>query len=145
MEPTLNCAKPAPGCLGTADDHVLVQPGKPVKRGDIVAFKAPSKAAVDCAMIMGGVYLKRVVGLPGDTVHEDGQGFIHINGKRPSEPYVPPEARRQDALHGHTWHVAKGGYFLMGDNRPMSCDSRTWGSVPQHKIIGPVVKIIHMH
>src|SRR5262245_45203588 len=65
MEPTLNCAKPGMGCLGTADDHVLVQPGKTVKRGDIVVFRAPSKAALMCAQ--SGDFIKRVIGLPGET------------------------------------------------------------------------------
>lgn len=144
MEPTLNCGKPAPGCLGTADDHVLIQPGKSVKRGDIVVFRAPSKAAEGCGM--SGVFIKRVIGLPGDTVHEDGQGFIDINGKRLTESYVSRQGRIADSMHfAQSWHVPPGEYFLLGDNRGFSCDSRSWGSVPQSNIIGPVVKIIHMH
>ena len=56
MEPTLHCAKPAPGCLGTADDRVVVQPGEKLKRGDIVVFRTPPEAAVRCGE--GGLFVK---------------------------------------------------------------------------------------
>src|SRR5580658_7412349 len=78
MEPTLNCARPAPGCLASGglfdgSDRVLACRicytfGSP-HRGDIVVFKAPPEAAVRCGE--GGVYVKRLIGLPGDTVYED--------------------------------------------------------------------------
>jgi signal peptidase I len=144
MEPTLHCKRgpAAPGCLGTADDHVLVQPGKAVKRGDIVVFTTPQEAAVKCGE--GGTFVKRLIGLPGDTVHEDANGFIDIDGKRLAEPYMSAPRRLADFTHfNETWHVPKGGYFMLGDNRSESCDSRTWGSVPPKNVIGPVVKIIH--
>src|SRR4051812_1022579 len=94
MEPTIDCAKPMPGCLGAADDHVLVQVGKHVKRGDIIAFQTPPKAASACGE--GGIFLKRIVGLPGEAVSEDKHGFIAINGKRLTEPYVSARARAFD-------------------------------------------------
>jgi signal peptidase I len=143
MEPTLHCAKgPAfPGCLGKADDRVLVDSGRHVGRGDILVFRTPPEAAVKCGE--GGVFVKRVIGLPGDTVHEDANGFIDIDGKRLAEPYLSAPRRLADSQHfGETWHVPQGEYFMLGDNRPESCDSRVWGSVPAHDVIGPVVKII---
>src|SRR5262249_19493416 len=143
MEPTLHCAKPGLGCLGTADDLVQVQPGKTLTRKDIVAYKAPSNAAATCAAMIGVVFIKRVIGLPGETVHEENQGFFDINGKRLSEQYLSAPRRLADTMHfDQTWHVPKGVYFLVGDNRAFSCDSRTWGPVPARNVIGPAVKII---
>ena len=88
MEPTLNCAKgPAnPGCLGDSSDRVLacricLDFGSP-SRGDIVVFNTPKGVADKCGE--GGTFVKRVIGLPGDTVHEDGKGFISI--KKPNTP-----------------------------------------------------------
>lgn len=141
MEPTLDCAKGPPGCLGAADDHVVVQLGAKVRRGDIIVFKAPPKTAVECGE--GGLFVKRVIGLPGETVHEDAHGLIDINGHRLSEPYVERASRLSDSLHfGKTWRVPAGAYFALGDNRSQSCDSRIWGGVPKKNVVGPVVKII---
>ncbi len=79
MEPNLNCAKgPAnPGCLGDSSDRVLacricLDFGRNPSRGDIVVFNTPSEAALKCGE--GGTFVKRVIGLPGDTVHEDNHG-----------------------------------------------------------------------
>ena len=149
MEPTLNCAKgPAsPGCLGNSSDRVLacricLDFGSP-SRGDIVVFNTPTEAALKCGE--GGTFVKRVVGLPGETVHENDKGFISI--KKPDtpefvrlkEPYLPASNRLADSQHfGQTWTVPPGSYFMMGDNRAQSCDSRTWGAVPRDKLIGIV-------
>jgi signal peptidase I len=149
MEPTLNCAKgPAnPGCLGNSSDRVLacricLAFGAP-SRGDIVVFNTPRKAANDCGE--GGTFVKRVIGLPGETVHEDNKGFILI--KKPGsaefvklkEPYIPAQSRLADSNHfGQSWTVPPDEYFMMGDNRSQSCDSRTWGAVPRNKLIGTV-------
>jgi signal peptidase I len=149
MEKTLNCAKgPAnPGCLGDSSDRVLacricLDFGSP-SRGDIVVFNTPSEAALKCGE--GGTFVKRVIGLPGETVHENGKGFILVKKpgskafERLDEPYVSAQYRLADSAHfGGTWHVPAGQYFMMGDNRSQSCDSRTWGSVPRNKLIGIV-------
>jgi len=147
MEPTLNCAKPSTGCLGDSSDRVLAcricLDFGPPSRGDIVVFNTPTEAALKCGE--GGTFVKRVIGLPGETVREDDNGFISIRGpdsktwEMLKEPYLSAQAREQDSGHfGQTWHVRQGEYFMMGDNRAQSCDSRTWGSVPRNKLIGTV-------
>jgi signal peptidase I len=150
MEHTLHCARPADGCLASTSDRVLVNRlayvfGSP-ERGQIVVFKAPA-AANDCGQgDAGETFVKRLIGLPGETVREDEHGFIWI--RRPhasawtelSEPYVSSEARLGDSsYHGRIWQVPQGAYFMLGDNRDHSCDSRTWGFVPRSSLIGPVI------
>jgi signal peptidase I len=149
MEPTLHCARPAPGCEAHFSDRVLanrfIYHFRNPKRGEIVVFNTPivngvNVARQDCGA--GGTFVKRIVGLPGDTIHEDSQAFIWVNGKRLTEPYVQAFRRAQDVeFRNHTWHVPPGSYFMMGDNRGQSCDSRKWGPVPKHDLIGKVVFI----
>ena len=150
MEPNLNCAKGPtnPGCLGDSSDRVLacricLDFGRNPSRGDIVVFNTPSEAALKCGE--GGTFVKRVIGLPGDTVKEDDHGFIWIRGPgekrfvKLKESYISAQDRLADSSHfGITRHVPEGRYFMMGDNRSQSCDSRTWGSVPRNKLIGIV-------
>jgi signal peptidase I len=138
MEPTIHCGRPAPGCLARKPDrvraHVLAK-GDAVRRGDIVVFRTPSAARVRCGA--GGLYIKRVIGLPGEVVR-DRRGVISVAGRVLDEPYV--RDRGSDAVEG-TWRVPRGAYFVLGDNRPSSCDSRVWGSLPRRNLIGRVVEI----
>ena len=148
MEPALNCAKPGSGCLGNSSDRVLacricLAFGRNPSRGDIVVFNTPRAAAADCGE--GGTFVKRVIGLPGETVKEDDKGFIWIRGPNSrqyvklNEPYLTTQNRLADSKDfGRFWRVPQGEYFMMGDNRGQSCDSRTWGSVPRNKLIGTV-------
>ena len=139
MEPTLHCAQPQPGCLASYSDRVLanrfIYHFRDPHRGDIVVFNTPAKALEACGA--GGTFVKRIIGLPGDTVEERG-GTVLINGERLDEPYVPANERddRTDS-----WKVPEGSYFMMGDNRSQSCDSREWGSVPRDDLIGPVFSV----
>src|ERR1700760_2009156 len=138
MEPTLHCARPALGCEAHFSDRVLAcricyDIGSP-KRGDIVVFNTPPKAAQICGS--GGVFVKRLIGLPGDTWQEK-DGSIYINGKKLDESYIKPNFRGDESMPKIT--IPPGQYFMMGDNRIGSCDSRRWGTVPRHDLIGKVV------
>jgi signal peptidase I len=146
MEPTLHCARPGIGCEAAMSDRVLAcrlcyELGSP-SRGDIVVFTAPPTAKTRCGE--AGTYVKRLIGLPGDTVHEDAHGYVWVNGRKLNEPYVQPERRANDirdnpGYMNQTWHVPAGHYFFMGDNRGGSCDSRAWGSVARGSLIGKVI------
>lgn len=105
-------------------DHLSYVFGE-VQRGDIVVLKYPLDPSVD--------YIKRVVGLPGDdVVLEDGE--VWVNGQRIEEPYVT----QADPFARVRVHVKPAHYFVLGDNRPRSCDSRDFGLVPQDYIRGRV-------
>jgi signal peptidase I len=137
MEPTLHCAVPELGCQAARSDRVLanrfayrfIDP----ERGDIVVFRTPPEAAEVCPG-PGGVFVKRLVGEPGDTVEiRDGQ--LYLNQEPLPEPYV--NAGEVGENFGPVT-VTEGEYFMMGDNRLQSCDSREWGTVPRDNLIGPV-------
>jgi signal peptidase I len=143
MEPTLHCALPGVQCLAkgglfSGSDRVLAcricytlwSP----KRGDIVVFNTPPRALVACGT--GGVYVKRLIGLPGDLWAEK-NGDVYINGKKLDEPYLKPGYRDQYTYPPQK--IPAGHYFMMGDNRVGSCDSRKWGTVPRKNLIGKVV------
>ena len=150
MEPCLQCARPATGCTGSTSDRVLVNRlaydfGTP-QRGQIVVFTAPAGANTCGAGDGGTTFVKRLIGLPGETVREDAKGFIWIRAgdaktwTKLSEPYVSRAARRDDSTDfDRTWRVPQGEYFMLGDNRGSSCDSRRWGAVPRSSLVGPVI------
>jgi signal peptidase I len=138
MEPTLHCARPDIGCESRFSDRVLAcrfcyRLFSP-KRGDIVVFKPP-EPATENACGAGGTFVKRLIGLPGETLEEK-TGYIYIDGKRLDEPYIKP-GRRDKRNYGPI-DIPKGMYFMMGDNRAASCDSRSWGTVPRSNLIGKV-------
>jgi signal peptidase I len=137
MEPTLHCARPGVACLGVAADRIITRPysaGKP-RRGEIVAFTTPPLALVRCGA--GGTFIKRVIGLPGETF-EERNGFVYINGRRIKEPYVKADERDSRSMRVR---VPSGRYFVVGDNRSASCDSRSWGTVPTANIIGRAIAV----
>jgi signal peptidase I len=137
MEPTLHCARPAPGCEARFSDRVLanrfIYRFRKPKRGEIIVFKTPPEAKQRCGA--GGTFVKRLIGLPGETVSER-DGIVYINGQQLEEPYIQPA--RRDHESPREWQVPKGDYFFMGDNRSQSCDSRVWGPVPRQNLIGEV-------
>jgi signal peptidase I len=136
MEPTLHCAQPANGCTADRSDRVLanrfILRFREPRRGDILVFQTPAKARRRCGT--SGVFVKRVVGLPGETVSER-DGRIFIDGEPLREPYV---RRDRASVSSGGWTVPRGHYFMLGDNRANSCDSRAWGAVPRSSIVGPV-------
>ncbi len=141
MEATLHCARPAPGCESRFSDRVLanrfIYHVQDPARGDVVVFETPPAAKAKCGA--GGTFVKRIVGLPGETVQmrlRRGAAFVYINGRRLDEPYI--EHDRRDIGPEEKFKVPLGHYFVMGDNRSQSCDSRVWGSVPEDNLIGKV-------
>jgi signal peptidase I len=140
MEPTLHCGRPGNGCLARWSDRVLanrfIYRFRDPRRGEIVVFETPKAAQVQCGA--GGTFVKRMVGLPGDKISEHADGILFVNGKRLNEPYINPERRLQSGHAGESWTVPKDRYFMVGDNRGQSCDSRVWGAVPRDNLIGPV-------
>lgn len=132
--------------------------GEP-QRGDIMVFRYPQKPTVN--------FIKRVVGLPGDDIRYENKR-IFINGEVVEQEYVaqlPPNrpAYRiynenlggtgheihidlsRPALPSKQWTVPEGHYFVMGDNRDHSSDSRVWGFVPENNIVGKAFAVwMHM-
>jgi signal peptidase I len=143
MEPTLHCGRPTNGCEASSSDRVLanrvIYHFRDPRRKEIVVFNAPPRAAVECE---SGVYVKRIIGLPGDRWEERG-GYVYIDGKRLDEPYVRPDRRDHETMQlssilpGATV-IPKDKYLMMGDNRSQSCDSRRWGLVSRSELIGEV-------
>jgi signal peptidase I len=98
------------------------------QRGDIIVFRSPGQADKD--------FIKRVIGLPGETLYADERGRVWA--KPPGEPAIRLE---EPYLDGETTsmervQVPDGYYFMMGDNRENSADSRTWGPEPEDQILG---------
>lgn len=98
------------------------------RRGDIVVA-SPKMRGPRAEMPV----IKRVVGMPGDTL-EIQNGFVYINGKPLTEPYV----KQREASNYPALRLDPDEYFLMGDNRAHSGDSRLWGPVPHQNIVGKV-------
>ncbi len=141
MEPTLHCARPAPGCEARFSDRVLANRFifhfRDPHRGDVIVFETPPAAKKKCGA--GGTFVKRIIGLPNERVQvrlRRGAAYVFIDGKRLDEPYI--EHDRRDIGPEETFRVPAASYFVMGDNRSQSCDSRVWGSVPRNNIIGKV-------
>jgi len=110
-------------------DRILVEPWSyvltGVERGDVVVMRYPLDPTVD--------YIKRVIGLPGDLVTLAG-GHVWVNGELLSEPYIA--ASDPDCYLSA--RVREGHYFVLGDNRPRSSDSREFGQVPSDYVRGRV-------
>ena len=99
-----------------------------IEHGDMVVFwypRDPSKS-----------YIKRVIGIPGDRVSID-RGTVSVNGVVLQESYVPPEYHDQQSMAPMV--VQPDEFFVLGDHRSSSNDSRAWGTVPRHYIYGKAV------
>jgi signal peptidase I len=122
-------------------DRVLVQKAfftwHDVREGDIVVFTHPP---LDNCPPAEGDLVKRVIALPGQTIYSSGNS-IYVNGRLLAEPYLPkydplgpPIASRQ-----HPYRVPPGEFYVLGDNRADSCDSRYWGPIKGSTIVGKVI------
>lgn len=107
--------------------------------GDIIVFKRPP--AEHCGGAPVPDLVKRVVGLPGQTVSAHG-GQVYITGKLLKEPWLPKHDTHIYTTMTQRYTVPKGDYFVMGDNRIDSCDSRMWGPVKGSYIVGQVFLIL---
>ena len=118
-----------------------VLPVRDIERGDVVVFKYPDEPERD--------FIKRVIGLPGDTL-ELRNKKVYVNGQGLDEPYVhflEPASQAQEVTsfdvrerYGPV-RVPDGQYFVMGDNRDNSQDSRYWGFLPRHYVKGRALMI----
>jgi len=106
-------------------------PLRPIERGDLVVFRHPDEPERD--------FIKRVIGLPGETI-EMRAGYVYVDGARLDEPYVNPLYRAADAFPKQ--RIPAGEYFLLGDHRNDSADSRVWGNVPERLIKGRAILIL---
>ncbi len=127
-------------------DRILVQKaffsGHDVREGDIVVFSHPPLD--HCGGSQEGDLVKRVIALPGQTIYSSGNS-IYVNGRLLAEPYLPrydplgPPI--PDASSRHPYRVPAGEFYLLGDNRADSCDSRYWGPIEGASIVGKVVLV----
>jgi signal peptidase I len=136
MEPTLNI-----------NDRILVDKLAydlhGIHRGDIVVFSTPRNE--DCAGPPVADLVKRVIGLPGETISLSG-GHVYIDGKELAQPWLTAAAKRgtfpgpssEPYSLNHPYTVPSGDVYMMGDNRAESCDSRYWGPIPESTIVGKV-------
>jgi signal peptidase I len=131
---------PSPSMVPTLEvgDRILVQKlffsPSDLHTGDIIVFHGPAADAI-CGPAEDDL-VKRVIGLPGETVSSVGN-TVYINNKPLREPWLSKNEQLGKPIT--TQKVPPGEYFVMGDNRPVSCDSRYWGDVPAQSIIGKVI------
>ena len=98
------------------------------QRGDVIVLRAPVASEGD--------FIKRVIGLPGDTI-EIIKGAVYVNGVKLNEPYV----KDSFTYTFEKTSIPEGYYFVLGDNRDVSNDSHRWGPLPRSNIIGKVFVI----
>lgn len=99
----------------------------PPARGDVVVFKAPPNPSLD--------YIKRVIGLPGDVITIK-DTTVYVNGQALTEPYVQPSNQGNPYPSFTNRVIPPNTYFVLGDNRNGSSDSRDWGCLPRANVIG---------
>lgn len=118
-------------------DKVSYRTGNP-HRGDVIVFHSPPQA--ECPEGTGCDFIKRVIGLPGESiqVHDN---HIYINGQPLTEPYIPKDFETNAGLATKNKTIVLGPdeFFVCGDNRPYSSDSRSWGPIHKNEIVGKAI------
>jgi signal peptidase I len=142
---------PSPSMVPTiqVNDRIIVQKAffnwHDVRQGEIVVFTEPPLADAVCGGTDDGNDLvKRVIALPGQTIYSSGSN-IYVDGKLLSEPYLPKNDTLgkpiPDASEQHPYKVPAGEFYMMGDNRAISCDSRFWGPIEGSTIVGRAIVV----
>jgi signal peptidase I len=126
-------------------DRILVQKAffswHDVREGDIVVFSHPPLD--QCAGAPTDDLVKRVIGLPGQTIYSSGN-TVYIDGRVLAEPYLPASDPLGPAIASrqHPYRVPPGEFYVLGDNRADSCDSRYWGPIQGSSIVGKAILVI---
>jgi signal peptidase I len=114
-----------------------------LREGDIVVFTQPPRD--HCGGPGESDLVKRVIALPGQTIYSAG-GVLYVDGRRLREPYLPPHDPLGPPIPGatsqHPFRVPAGEFYMMGDNRAISCDSRFWGPIKGSSIVGRVIMLV---
>ena len=118
----------------TKERATRITTGGNPRRFDVVICRYPGRGGTN--------FVKRVVGLPGDTV-EIRKGYLYINGEKYDEPYIRDEYRNGSLNTFGPYTVPEGEYFVLGDHRNNSNDSRLQGSLPRDMIIGHVRTVLY--
>jgi signal peptidase I len=128
---------PTMGNTVPSGDRVLLAPGTGVRRGDVVVLRVPVSVSGTST-----VFVKRLIGLPGDQVACcDSKGRVTVNGRPLDESYLYPGD--PPSRSGFSVSLGPGQIWVMGDSRTISVDSRKWGPVPVSGVVGRVVLVNH--
>jgi signal peptidase I len=124
--------------LRPGDRMLVLKVGDSLSRGAIVVFTRPSR---DISAPPDEDLVKRIIGLPKETIWSR-NNTVYINGKPLAQPWLPRQ--EQDALGApiRRQRIPAGDYFMLGDNRGDSYDSRYWGPIPGSTIIGRVMLVV---
>jgi signal peptidase I len=129
-------------------DRIVVQKAfftwRDVREGNIVVFSHPPLD--HCAGPQRADLVKRVIALPGQTIYSSGNS-IYVNGRVLAEPYLPHNDPLGPPIASsrHPYRVPPRDFYLLGDNRANSCDSRYWGPIKGSTIVGKVVLVWWHH
>ena len=114
-----------------------------LRQGDIIVFTHPPRD--HCPGPARTDLVKRVIALPGQTIYS-ADGILYVDGRRLREPYLQSDDPLGPPIPGASRHdpfrVPRGEFYVMGDNRAISCDSRYWGPIQGSTIVGRVVMLV---
>ena len=137
MEPTLHCARPGAGLRGELlRPRARVPVLLPVLEPEARRHHRLQDAAARRAPLRRRRHVREARDRAAGDTWEERDGYVYIDGKRLNEPYIKPDRRDDRTIAPMV--IPKDQYFMMGDNRQSSCDSRSWGTVPKKNLIGKV-------